>query len=118
MTFQGAPSVSAGSGFLVQATGLDAKKVSLVFYGTNGPWGQQIPDGFLRVKAPVVRPYVGSSSGTTGCTGNLSFDFNARIASDGDPTLVAGQAVCAQAWFRNATGTGQLSDAVAFLVGP
>ena len=118
MTFQGSPSATAGSSFLIQATGLDAKKVGLVFYGTSGPWGQQLPDGFLCVKAPIVRPYVASSGGTSGCAGSLTFDFNAWIASGADPTLVAGQDVCAQAWFRNSAGAGQLSDAVAFLIGP
>jgi len=118
MTFQGVPSATATSGFLIQANSLDAKKVSLVFYGTTGPWGQQLPDGFLCVKAPIVRPYVAWSGGGTGCAGSLSFDFNAWIASGGDPVLVSGQAVCAQAWFRNAAGAGQLSDALAFLIGP
>ncbi len=118
MTFQAAPSASAGSGFQVQAAYLDSKKVGLVFYGTSGPWGQKLSDGFLCVKAPIVRPYVASSGGTTGCSGSLSFDFNSWISSGADPTLVSGQAVCAQAWFRNASGAGQLSDAVAFLIGP
>jgi hypothetical protein len=53
MIFQGAPSASAGSGFLMQALGLDARKVGLLSYGTHGPWGQQLPDGFLCVKAPA-----------------------------------------------------------------
>ena len=45
-------------------------------------------------------------------------DFNAWIASGADPTLVAGQPVYVQGWFRNSAGQGQLSDAVAFLIGP
>jgi hypothetical protein len=118
MAFQGVPSASAGSGFLVQATGLDAKKVGLLFYGTNGPWGARIPGGFLCVKAPIVRPHVASSGGTAGCVGSLSFDFNAWIATGVDPLLVPGQAVCSQAWFRNSAGKGQLSDGLAFLIGP
>jgi hypothetical protein len=44
--------------------------------------------------------------------------FNAWIVSGGDPKVVAGQDVCPQAWFRNSAGLGQLSDAVAFLIGP
>jgi Tol biopolymer transport system component len=118
MTFQGTPSATAGSGFQVRAQGLEAHRVGLLFYGTNGPAGKWLAESYLCVKAPVVHAVVASSQGTTGCDGSLSLDFNSWIASGADPTLVAGQAVCAQAWFRNATGSGQLSDAVAFLIGP
>jgi Tol biopolymer transport system component len=118
MTFQGTPSATAGSGFEVMAQGLDAKRVGLLFYGTSGPWGQPLPDGFLCVKTPIVRAQVSTSGGTTGCDGSLSMDFNAWIASGADPTLVAGQSVHAQGWFRNSAGTGQLSDALALLIEP
>ena len=118
MTFQGSPSATAGSGFQVHAQGLDSQRVGLLFYGTNGPAGKWLAEGYLCVKAPVVHAVVALSQGTTGCDGSLSMDFNAWIATGADPTLVAGQDVCAQAWFRNSAGAGQLSDAVAFLIGP
>jgi hypothetical protein len=119
MSFQGSPSASAGSGFDVRATGLTANSVGLLFYGTNGPWGTRVSaQGYLCVKAPVVHAQLASTQGSAGCDGFLSMDFNAWIAAGGDPALVAGQSVYAQTWFRNATGSGQFSDALAFLIGP
>jgi hypothetical protein len=45
-------------------------------------------------------------------------DFNAWSASGIDSRLVPGQPVYAQVWHRNGVGASQLSDAVAFVVGP
>jgi hypothetical protein len=118
MTFQGAPSVSTGSGFTVGAQPLPAAPIGMLFYGTSGNGGLRLPDGFLCVKAPYAPVHVRSSGGSAGCTGSLVTDFNAWIASGADPQLVAGQAVSAQAWFRDLGGAGQLSDALAFLIGP
>ena len=119
MSFQGTPSATAGSGFDLRCSNLDAQRLGLLFYGTAGPWGTRPrPDGYLCVQPPLWRTPAGPTGGTTGCDGSLSLDFNAWIASGADPSLVAGQPVYVQGWLRNSAGQGQLSDAVAFLIGP
>ena len=119
MAFQGAPSASSGLAFDVRAEHLDAQRMGVMFYGTAGPWGSLLGgSGLLCVRPPVTRALAGPTGGTTGCDGSLSLDFNAWIASGADPSLVAGQPVYVQGWLRNSAGQGQLSDAVAFLIGP
>jgi hypothetical protein len=118
MTFQGAPSATAGSGFLVSAGNVNAQTTGLILYSTSGTWGSTLTEGFLCVRPPIKRMPAASSGGSTGCTGSLATDFNTWISSGADPQLVAGQAVCAQAWFRDLGGAGQLSDALAFLIAP
>jgi len=118
MTFQGTPSATVSFGFQIRAENFEAKRLGLLFYSTSGLWGQQLPYGYLCMQAPIVRVKVGPTLGTSGCDGSLSMDFNHWIATGGDPSLVAGQSVYAQGWFRNSAGTGQLSDALAFLIGP
>jgi hypothetical protein len=119
MGFQGTPSASVGSGFDVRADGLLAQRRGMLFYGRGGAWGGPFASGgYLCLQPPTGRLAQGSTGGTTGCDGSLTQDFNAWITSGADPSLVAGQAVYLQAWFRNAAGTGQLSDALAFLIGP
>jgi hypothetical protein len=118
MVFQGQPSASAGSGFVVGASGLDAQQPAVLFYGVGATWGKPLFNGRLCLRPPVVRAHVASSGGGTICGGTLSMDFNAWSASGVDPRLVPGQPVYAQVWHRNAVGASQLSDAVAFVVGP
>jgi len=118
LAFQGEPSATAGSGFDVRAGGVDANKLGLFFYGKAGPWGQPVTQGFLCVQGAIVRALVSNSGGTSGCAGVLSMDMNAWIASGADPALVAGQTAYVQAWFRNALGSSQLTDALALLIGP
>ena len=118
MSFQGAPSATAGSGFEVRAQGLEANRVGLLLYGRGGPWGQRVTPGFLCVQAPIVRAHVAPSGGTSGCDGVLSMDFNAWIASGVAPARVAGQSADVQAWVRNSASGSQLSDALALQIGP
>jgi hypothetical protein len=119
MGFQGTPSASAGSGFDVRAESLLAQRRGMLFYGTGGTWGGPFASGgYLCLQPPMRRLVQGSTGGTTGCDGRLTLDFNAWIASGADPRLVAGQAVYVQAWFRDAVGASQLSDALAFQIGP
>jgi Tol biopolymer transport system component len=118
MGFQGTPSATSGSTFVLSAQGLDAQQPSILYYGVGAPWGKPLFKGRLCLRPPVVRAYSVSSGGTMGCDGTLSMDFNAWIASGGDPRLTPGEPVYAQVWHRNSAGDGQLSDAVAFLVGP
>ena len=119
MGFQGTPSASAGSGFDVRADGLLAQRRGMLFYGTGGSWGRPLaPGGYLCLQPPMRRLAQGSTGGASGCDGSLSRDFNAWITSGGDPSLVAGQSVYVQAWFRSTVSGSQLSDALAFLIGP
>jgi hypothetical protein len=54
------------------------------------------------------------------CTGQFHFDFNAWIQSGIDPSLVAGQEVWAQYWYRDpgfaAPNNIGLTDAVEFTI--
>jgi hypothetical protein len=56
------------------------------------------------------------------CSGTLSFDFGARIASGIDPTLTAGATIAAQWLVRDPgdpLGFGtSLSDAILFTIAP
>lgn len=118
MGFQGVPSASGGSGFMLNAQGMDAQQPAVLFYGVGATWGKPLFNGRLCLRPPVVRAHITSSGGSTICGGTLSMDFNAWIASGVDPRLVPGQPVYAQVWHRNSIGASQLSDAVAFVVGP
>jgi hypothetical protein len=72
---------------------------------------------------PVVRTLVQSSGGATSgndCSGTFSFDFNARIQSGIDPSLVTGREVFAQYWSRDpaSPSTTSLSNALRFVINP
>lgn len=93
---------STSKSFTLSATNLLSNKFGLFFYGTNGP--QQLPfqGGELCVAPPIRRLAVQSTGGTPGqCDGALALDFNQVIASGGDPQLVWGAQVAAQAWTRD-----------------
>jgi Tol biopolymer transport system component len=119
MSWTGRPSATAGSGFDLRSTNTLNKKSGLLLYSLAGSASQPFQGGFLCVKAPVSRTpptYSGGSPLGQDCTGILSFDFNAFVATGANPALVAGQAVRAQFWSRdpNASFGSNLSDAAAF----
>jgi hypothetical protein len=120
VTTQGEPSASAGSGFFVRASQIEAGKIGLLFYGKQGPAAIPFQDGYLCVAQSVLRLPAQSSNGTTTCTGAFDYDFNAWIASGFDPGLGAGSRVNAQFWFRDpaAASTTGLSGGVEFVVCP
>jgi hypothetical protein len=123
----GTPSASAVSGFTIACNGVEGQKQGIVFYGVGGQLAQPWALGstsFLCVKSPVQRTIVQSSGGTIGaCDGTLSIDWNAFIAANpgalGTP-FTAGDAVDAQAWFRDppAPKTTNLSDGLHFVLCP
>ena len=82
-----------------------------------------LQDGFLCAKSRLKRAPSQNSGGSASgadCTGSFSFDFNARIQSGVDPTLVAGAEVFSQYWSRDSqspSGTS-LSNAERFLINP
>ncbi len=117
----GNPSASAGSGFVLQATQVEANKPGLFFYSLNGAAGLPFQGGFLCVKPPTKRLNPLNSGGSSACGGNYAFDFAAFVASGADPALVASATVNAQAWFRDpadpTSGTG-LTGGVVFTLCP
>ncbi len=116
----GAPSASAGSGFAVSTAPVPGTSVGLYFYGKSGHLGAGFPvfqGGYLCMSGAILRTPGQVSGGTTGvCDGAYGIDFNALVAGGSDPTLVAGQLVYLQTWFRDppaSFGSG-LSDALKF----
>jgi len=124
VAFSGAPSASAGSGFVVTAPELRNNAPGLFFYGKSGPGDQPLMGGTLCALPPLVRTTPGTTGGTPppthDCSGALSIDFNAWIAAGSDPALTAGSEVFLQAWSRDSgdpSGTN-LTGALAFQVCP
>ena len=100
----GSASVSAGSGFVIAATGVRNQNPGTLFYGVSGPAALAFRGGFLCLAAPRVRtPLQGSGGSAVGsdCSGSYAFDFNAWIAAGVDPALVVGVQVDAQYWSRD-----------------
>jgi Tol biopolymer transport system component len=104
----GLPSASATSGFTLNVANLDGQRSGLVFYGVTGavefPWAPG-SSSFLCVKSPTQRLPLQSTGGTVGsCDGSLAVDFLAFLAANpgslGQP-FSSGDAVYAQAWFRD-----------------
>lgn len=118
--FSGAPSVTAGEGFTVRARRLVSSSRGFLFYGTGYPCLMPFQGGYLCMDPPIVHVRMESTGGSASpdCTGGLSVDFNAWIASGADPRLVAGENVSLQAWSRDPVapfGTN-LTDAVTFVI--
>lgn len=122
MGHSGTPSASAGSGFLISAANVLNLKLGLLIY-SHQPAATPFQGGTLWVGGMLKRTPGQNSGGSpmgSNCTGTLGFDFNARIASGVDPTLVAGSAVYAQYVYRDplsSFGWG-MSDALAFTICP
>jgi hypothetical protein len=119
----GMPSASQGSGFTITSSNMVSSTPGLFFYGTSGPQAQPFQGGVLCVLPPLTR-IAGQNSGgsppNTDCTGVFDLDFNAWIATGGDPNLVAGATVHGQFWGRDIhdpAGFGtSLSDAIQFTI--
>jgi hypothetical protein len=121
--FSGAPSASAGSGFVVSATQVLDNKAGLLFYSVTGAKLTPYQGGWLCVKSPTIRTSLlnSGSSGAPPCTGVFAFDFNAYIASGTNPVLqTPGQPVWAQFWSRDPLASFQTNrtDALQFFVCP
>lgn len=121
----GTPSASLASGFTLSVTAVEAQKQGILFYGIDNssfapsPWGGG--SSFLCVKPPAQRMGTLSTGGAAACSGSLSIDWNAYMATHpgalGAP-LVSGQPVFAQGWFRDPPSpkTTNLTDALSFVV--
>jgi len=128
MSWSGVPSAAASSGFTLHVAGVEGQKQGLIFYGVDNSgytplaWGAT--SSFLCVKPPTQRTPVQTSGGSNNqCDGAFSIDWNAFVA--GSPGVLGapfqlGDAVYAQAWFRDPPSpkTTNLSDALQFFVAP
>lgn len=122
ITHAGQPSASSASPFTIGARLVLNRRSGLMFYGFAPSWSA-FQGGTLCISTPTRRTPPQDSGGSTAgddCTGVYAFDFNARIQAGVDPMLVAGQRVFAQYWMRDpaSASTTNLSDGVAFVIGP
>jgi len=122
INFSGTADVNSSTPFLIGCTNQINQKAGIVFY-SHEPISAAFQGGFLCVKAPHKRtPLQNSGGSATGsdCTGTFSFDFNARIQSGVDPTLVAGAEIYCQYWSRDgqSASSTSLSNALRFLIQP
>jgi hypothetical protein len=117
----GSPSASHGP-FTVDATNVINNKNGLLFYGFV-PAASPFAGGVKCVGNPVRRTAVQSSGGNPppdDCSGAFSFDFAARIQSGIDPSLIAGETVYCQYWYRDPRDPQftSLSNGLWFFVAP
>lgn len=118
----GSASATSASPFHVTCANVINQKSGLLMY-SHAPKASSFQGGTLCVKAPLRRTSSQNSGGSTSgsdCSGTYSVDFNARIQSGVDPTLVVGAETFAQYWSRDPASpslTG-LSNALRFLINP
>jgi hypothetical protein len=118
----GVPSLTNPAPYAVTAFPVINNRAGLLIYGfapDQTPFGA----GTLCIRPPIKRTGAQVSGGSptgTDCTGQFAFDFNALIQSGSNPSLVIGQAVYAQYWYRDPQGVGgtALSNALRFFIGP
>jgi hypothetical protein len=128
ISFTGAPSVAATSGFVIEASGARASRPGLLLYGPNGPANVAFDGGTLCVTPAGIRrgPAVLSIGGTPGplCDAVFRLDLNAFASGNagGNPAAflqTLGQRVNVQWWGRDNTIVGSfLSDAIQLNVCP
>ncbi len=120
--FSGAPSASAPSGFLIEASNVINRRTGLLLYA-YAPGSAPFQGGILCLSGALKRTPPQNSGGSPSgidCSGSFSFDFNASIASGVDPLLLPGTAVYAQYVYRDppsSFGWG-MSEALAFTICP
>lgn len=117
LTYDGDASASAGQGFLLIATQLApnlsvASQVVWFAYSVQGPASVPFSGGTLCLAPPIAR-LAGPAQG-----GASRIDFNTFIASGGDPALVAGAQVWAQAFSRSSTGELFMTQGLTTVIAP
>lgn len=120
LSWTGAPSASAGSGFVVRADGLIPGMGGLVIYGYDAKPPSAFQGGSLCLLSPIVRTSFQNSGGTSGCSGSIALDFNAWLASGADPLLGPGTTLAAQVWSRDLQSSfgSSVSNAIRFVYAP
>ena len=123
MSTTGAPSLTSGSSFNIDVTGVEGAKDGLMFFGTNGSQASSWGNGtsFMCVVPPVKRTGLQIGNGTPGaCDGLFTLDFNAWMTANPNKAPAAGTQVNLQTWYRDPLNTSNqttsLSDAVEFVV--
>ncbi len=108
--FRGEPSVSASSGFEVNAHFVRNLKAGVLFYGINGPASTPFQGGVMCVQGPITRTVPIDSGGdpapANNCSGVYRIDMAAFAAGalGGSPLpalSVAGTTVHCQIWGRD-----------------
>ncbi len=119
MGWSGAPSATAGSGFVITCSQAIPDRSGMLFYGYAASFAP-FQGGFLCVRPPFRRTGVQLSTGAGVCGGAYSFDFNVWIAGGSDLLLVPGTNVFARWWMRDpqAQFTTGFSDSLTFTVCP
>lgn len=122
IAFAGTPSASSGAGFTISADQIMAASSGLLMYSKTGPATVPFYGGLLCLAGQITRTPGQFSGGTTGCSGALSMDFNAYVATGADALLVGGADVWAQYWSRDAgfapPNNANTTDALAFTLWP
>jgi hypothetical protein len=121
----GTPGFSEPGPFDIEATSLINRMNGVLFYGVSGRASLPFAGGTLCVEGPLERTLLLNTGGSpTGvdCSGSLSVDFNALVQGGGAPTVMPGDKVNAQFFYRDpqhSDGTGHgLTEAVEFVVLP
>ena len=122
ISFQGTPSATSSSPFVITASPAPSNRNGIFFYGLN-PAFTPFNAGTLCVQPPIRRTNVQNSAGNpppVNCSGTFSYDFNALIGSGLDPQLGAGVTIYGQFWFRSPgdPGNSAMSQAAAFTIQP
>jgi hypothetical protein len=133
ITFNGASSASATSGFEILAAPARSERLGVLLYSNAGRAVLPFPSGghILCMQTPIRRGGPASSGGTPGpnCDGVFALDMNAFASGSYNPPfptyapaaylLTVGQQVNVQWWGRDTVPTGSfMSDALEYFVAP
>ena len=121
----GAASISDMAPFEIKATNVINRKSGMLFFGRSGRAATPFFGGTLCVQPALQRLPILNSGGPAGapnCSGTLTFDFNAWLQGPGAGSVMAGDQLNAQYFYRDPQhpdGTGYgLTGGVEFTVLP
>ena len=122
ITWSGIASVSSNAPFTVSCVNALNQVPGLFFY-SHSQAAVPFQGGTFCVALPTRRTSVLASGGSTSgsdCSGVLACDFNARIDSGVDATLVSGAQIYIQCWSRDpaSPSTTSLSNGLHFMINP